>query len=267
MLFPTGAETPKASTGPQSRNAQMAALLSALIESPEQTRSLLREARTLLLAPFEGVPEDGSIYGDAASTLDERVARYEAAMSDRVAKARRSGSLAQSAALESMLDFVLDELGFEREATDDEEESGGAEGVAAKLAAAMASDEAAAEELMRLRGGGARGGGSFLDDPAVRRNVDSVLRATEAGASELRRSLRPLLRQPTATDATAAGACVGYATGKIFFGDPKLLALCGACAFAYAHTYPEKTDARLLSVASRCSELMHEARAHLSGQE
>ena len=58
---------------------------------------------------------------------------------------------------------------------------------------------------------------------------------------------------------------VGFAIGKCLIGDPKFLAMSGACSFAYAHRWPEKTDGRFRAVARRCSELAHESRAYVSG--
>lgn len=246
----------------------MAALLGGMVEDPEQAPALLKDAAVMLLAPFEGIPEEGSIYGDAACSLEERVSKYEATLSERIAKARKGGSAAQATALEAMLLFVLDELGFERDTN--EAGGGGTDGnaaVAAKMAVAMAADEN--DDLMRLRGGGKGSGGfdalnQLRDDPAVRRNVDSALRTTENLASGMRKALKPILRQPTTTDATIAGALVGFITGKILIGDPKLLAIGGACTFAYAHRWPEKTDPRILTVTRRCTELAHEARMHFT---
>ena len=43
------------------------------------------------------------------------MSKYEAVMSERIAKARKRGSTAQAIALDTMLLFVLDELGFERD--------------------------------------------------------------------------------------------------------------------------------------------------------
>ena len=243
----------------------MATLLGAMIENPENSPALLEEAASMLLQPFEGIPEEGSIYGDATSTLEEKAEKYEAAMSERIARARTGGSEAQAAALESMLTFVLDELGFEQ-TPDDDAVSGGDE-IASKMAAALASeDDGDLDELMRLRGGRRGGGGAsaLLDDPELRQSLDNVPRATEKGASQLRKNLKPLFGGPTATDYAFSGAFVGFATGKILIGDPKLLAVAGASAFAYSHRWPEKTDRRLRAFARRAAELTHEARTHFT---
>lgn len=240
VVFPKADGRAGRGADPQSRSAQMTRLLSKLIDSPADAPSLLREAEPMLLAPFIGVPEEGSVYGDEESLLEDKVEAYEATMSARI----DSAAPAQAAALESMLVFVLDSLGFER--TADEEES----------------DIDGLSDAMRLRGGGkAKGGGGFqIDDPQVRDAIDSVLRETERGAKALRKKIKPLIVGPTMTDAVFAGAAAGFATGKILFGDPKLLAMAGAAAFAYAHSNPENCPRYLRTASRRCSELTREAR-------
>lgn len=249
MVFPKADPTGGVANAPQSRGAAMTSLLSALIEAPDDSPALLRAAAPMLLAPFHGEPEPGSVYGDATSTVDERVEKYEAVMTERI---ERAGP-AQATALRAMLLFVLDELGYEQTSDDDAEDEGGV------------------DELMRLRGGGtsSRGEGgdgisALLRDPAVRDGVDSALRQAERGAAQLRRSLKPVLGGPTTTDAIFAGAAVGYGTGKILIGDPKLLAVVCAASFAYAHNYPERTVPQLRTAARRCSELAREAREYVT---
>ena len=105
---------------------------------------------------------------------------------------------------------------------------------------------------------------SSLDEGA-RRSLESWLSRVEQGASALRKAIKPERGDATVVDAAVAGAMVGFGTGKCLIGDPKLLALSGACSFAYAHRWPEKTDGRFRAVARRCSELAHEARAYMSG--
>jgi len=118
-LFPAPGGAQRASdTSPESRGARMASLLGALVEATESaddTRDLLREASPMLLAPFEEGSEGyGSVYGDAGASLDDKVEAYEAAMSERIQKAQKSGGEAQARALSNMLLHVLDELGFEQ---------------------------------------------------------------------------------------------------------------------------------------------------------
>ena len=245
-LFPkAGMDGATYGVSSQSRNALMTALLSKLIESPSDAPSLLRDAKPMLLEPFTGVPEAGSIYGEESSTLEEKIEKYEAVMSARISSAKPE----QAAALQSMLLFVLDELGFEQT-----EEPG-------------VSSESSADETLRLRGGASSHGGSTIfqiDSAALCNGVDAALRETERGAKALRKSLRPLIAGPTMTDALIAGAFTGFATGKILVGDPKLLAMAGSASFAYAHKYPLRVHPSLRKVSRRCSELAHEAREHFT---
>ena len=103
---------------PQSRNAKMALLLGSLVdaESQDEVQALLRDARSLLLEPFVGEPDPGSIY-EGAATLDEKVERYEASIVERIGRAEGP----QKAAFQSMLDYVLDELGFEQDDAGEED--------------------------------------------------------------------------------------------------------------------------------------------------
>ena len=139
-LFPQGAKDYEEPT-PQSRNAAMAALLGAMLDAPQESNRLLAEANDLLLSPFFGVPDEGSIYGAATSTLEERVVSYEAAMQDRISRTRRAGSVEQADALQCMLSHVLDKLGYEQ--TSDDVDPGGAamsSDIESKLQAAIDSD-------------------------------------------------------------------------------------------------------------------------------
>jgi uncharacterized protein YciI len=158
-LFPRGQEDAESS-----RNAKMAALLGGLckaVGSASETQRLLHEARPMLLEPFEGTPEAGSVYGEASSGLDERVEKYEAAMVERIARVRDAGgeAQAQALALTNMLEYVLDELGFEQTADSDGTADVDDDVVAAKLAAAMAAEREEEEgenglgRITRLRGG------------------------------------------------------------------------------------------------------------------
>ena len=139
-LFPRDPYDNEAPT-PQSRNAAMAALLGALMEDPQESSRLLADADGLLLAPFFGVPDEGStVYGSAGSTLEERVESYEAAMKDRINRTRCAGSVEAADALQCMLEYVLDRLGY---AQTDDGASGGADmsaNIESKLQAALDSD-------------------------------------------------------------------------------------------------------------------------------
>ena len=235
---------------PQSRNVKMAQLLGSLIDQPQTAQAALREARTLLLQPFVQNPEPGATVYGCANSLDEKLAAYREAMADRIARARKGGGEPQAVALERMRDYVLAELGAAIPSTED-------------------AGLGELGEMMRLRGGGA-GRGSVIPltsslDEGARRSLESWLSRVEQGASALRKAIKPERGDATVVDAAVAGAMVGFGTGKCLIGDPKLLALSGACSFAYAHRWPEKTDGRFRAVARRCSELAHEARAYMSG--
>ena len=108
-------------------------------------QELLRAATPLLLEPFRGVPEVGSVYGDASTPLPERAAAYQAAMSERIGKARGAGAKAQAAALEALRDHVMVILDTEVDGMREEEGRGdgptAADEVAVRLAAAIASDD------------------------------------------------------------------------------------------------------------------------------
>lgn len=230
---------------PQSRNVKLAQLLGSLIDQPQTAQAALREARTLLLQPFVQNPEPGATVYGCANSLDEKLAAYREAMADRIARARKGGGEPQAVALERMRDYVLAELGAAIPSTED-------------------AGLGELGEMMRLRGGGA-GRGSVIPLTSSRRSLESWLSRVEQGASALRKAIKPERGDATVVDAAVAGAMVGFGTGKCLIGDPKLLALSGACSFAYAHRWPEKTDGRFRAVARRCSELAHEARAYMSG--
>lgn len=250
---------------PQSRNVKMAALLGCLVKEPQTAQAALREARTLLLQPFVQNPEPGATVYGSANSLDEKLSAYREAMAERIARARKGDGEPQAVALERMRDYVLAELGAAIPSTED--------GVNDKMATALASDDAGLGELgvmMRLRGGGGAGRGSGIAlasslDEGARRSLESWLSRVEQGASALRKAIKPKRGDATVVDAAVAGAMVGFAIGKCLIGDPKFLAMSGACSFAYAHRWPEKTDGRFRAVARRCSELAHESRAYVSG--
>jgi hypothetical protein len=228
----------------------MAQLLGSLIDQPQTAQAALREARTLLLQPFVQNPEPGATVYGCANSLDEKLAAYREAMADRIARARKGGGEPQAVALERMRDYVLAELGAAIPSTED-------------------AGLGELGEMMRLRGGGA-GRGSVIPltsslDEGARRSLESWLSRVEQGAFALRKAIKPERGDATVVDAAVAGAMVGFGTGKCLIGDPKFLALSGACSFAYAHRWPEKTDGRFRAVARRCSELAHEARAYMSG--
>ena len=133
-LFPTAGDTaPPAGASPQSRNADMATLLGNLIEAaddPVVAKAMLKEQTAFLLQPFIGIPEPGSIYGSAESTLAEKAAAYKAGMEQRVAKCRKAPSgERQAAALELLAAHVLEEVrrlelngGAESDEHDDDDE-------------------------------------------------------------------------------------------------------------------------------------------------
>lgn len=109
MIFPNAGAGYGPSADAQQRNKKMAGLLGAMIATPADSALLLRDAAPMLLAPFYGEPEPGSIYGDSTSDLDGRITAYKTAMAERISRA----SPDQAVALQTMLDFVLGELGFE----------------------------------------------------------------------------------------------------------------------------------------------------------
>ena len=115
MIFPTdptlgGYPVPE----PQSRNSAMADLLGDLIDATDDETmvgALLSSATPMLMRPFIGIPEPGSIYGTAESTLSEKAAAYRTAMEERVGRARGSGNgERQALALERLSAHVLAEV-------------------------------------------------------------------------------------------------------------------------------------------------------------
>ena len=146
--------------------------------------------------------------------------------------------------------------------------------------AASAKDLPAAISSRRIEPLRLRGGATAVLDEELRHQLNSwllqaeetssklrknILPMAEEGSTQLRKKLKPVGSLATGVDAAAAGAVVGFATGKILIGDPKLLAMAGAASFAYAHKYPEKSNVRFRDVANRFADLAHEARTYVSG--
>ena len=91
QLFPK-ADIPASPRAPDGRNAAIAALLKGLIDASDDVgakQSLLDDATPLLLEPFVGIPEPGSVLEGCASD-DEKAAKYRASLDARAAKARAS---------------------------------------------------------------------------------------------------------------------------------------------------------------------------------
>ena len=97
-------------SAPDGRNAAIAALIKNLIDaSDDETakQSLLDDATTLLLEPFVGIPEEGSVF-EGCDTEEEKAAKYRGTIALRAAKARASANgEATAVALETMRDHVL----------------------------------------------------------------------------------------------------------------------------------------------------------------
>ena len=255
QLFPS-APPPDSPELNDRRNAKMATLLGALIDDPESAKELLRESDSLLLAPFRaGSAPAGSVYGTGSA--QEKLAKYEEAMNERIERASSSGPLGQrqAAALRRMRDYVVAEL-----AEESAEEDDGYDG-----------DDL--DPLIRFRGGNTlrlRGGGRFGRAPwrsTVHEGVDAILDGTEAASKTLSKGLRdlePTLRRtlrsldprpmPTMGDAAVAGAAAGFLCGAVLVGDPRVMAVAGAAGFAYTHRYPEKVPSRVCAVVDRCSD-------------
>ena len=107
MIFPLDQTQPFA---PQSRNERMASLLGDLVDAADDqamSKAILTSSTQFLLQPFIGIPEPGSIYGDAGATLNEKIKAYGDAMEQRVARARKSGGERQAIALELLAAHVL----------------------------------------------------------------------------------------------------------------------------------------------------------------
>ena len=123
MLFPQdGLPRPADRPTPQSRNAEMAKLLGALTAATSaEVSSLLEEATPMLVAPFFGEPSPGSVYGNASSSLEERVAAYSVAMEERIATTRDAGRERQASALLAMYRHVLAALDDETASASDSE--------------------------------------------------------------------------------------------------------------------------------------------------
>ena len=92
----------------------MADLLGDLIDATDDETmvgALLSSATPMLMRPFIGIPEPGSIYGTAESTLSEKAAAYRTAMEERVGRARGSGNgERQALALERLSAHVFAEV-------------------------------------------------------------------------------------------------------------------------------------------------------------
>ena len=109
QLFPK-ADIASSPSAPDGRNAAIAALIKNLIDaSDDETakQSLLDDATTLLLEPFVGIPEEGSVF-EGCDTEEEKAAKYRGTIALRAAKARASANgEATAVALETMRDHVL----------------------------------------------------------------------------------------------------------------------------------------------------------------
>ena len=246
-LFPRADITP-APRAPDGRNAQMATLVQNLIAKNTDDAAcsaLLNEATPMLLAPFRGIPEPGSIY-DGLNTVSEKAEAYREVIAQRVTKADPS----TAKALTRLADHVL---ACVEEAEDAEDE------------VTMTAAEAA-EVLARLRGGGGR-----KLPPKSReweRSIDSALDKAEDVIGELRSTLRAREAfRVTSGDAAVAGFVCGFAFGQIIIGDPMLLGAGLAATAAFANANPEKFStgrARMVGDAAwRGGSIVRRARARL----
>lgn len=88
----------------QTRGEQMATLLSALVDKPEQSATLLEASTAFLLEPFRpGPQEPGSIFADDSS-LDEKIELYRATLEARIGSAQKRET---KEALSKLRDHVL----------------------------------------------------------------------------------------------------------------------------------------------------------------
>ena len=215
QVFPT--PPPADSPERENRNARMATLLSRLIEAPDSAPEILRASNAMLLAPFRGSAEPDSVYGEGS--VAEKLRKYTAAMDERITRATDG----QAHALRLMRDHVVAEL--------------------------LGDGDDDLDTILRLRGGSAVRSRLHQGLDAVCDTADVVLH--EARRLAPRSRLRPL---PTTTDAVLAGGCAGFMCGKVFIGDPKLMALVGASAFAYTRHNPDQVPPRACAIVGRACD-------------
>ena len=234
LVFPTNENMPASRRGtPGTRNFEMATLLADLTkaESEADADALLREASPMLLQPFEGIPEPGSVY-DGMKTTAEKADAFRITVTERAAKTRTAGNEATATALERLRDHVL----------------------------RLVADSEAADAVARLRGGGRRA----QADRDWEQKVDSALDTAERGIARIRSAVRTKsLQGVTAGDAAFSGFVVGVVFGKVLVGDPLVLGLGLGATFAFAQNFPEKAPARLQDVALRGGLIVRRARARM----
>ena len=261
-LFPK--EIASGRRAPDGRNAAMASLLSGLVSAADDAAArttLLQDATPLLLAPFRGIPEEGSVY-DGLTTTKDKAAKFQATISERAARARSGSNEPAAVALEQIRDHVLTCL-----AEEEEEEEGAAptaptDALAAAAAAIARQEEEDAADIFRLRGGGRS------SSPPANREwealVDETLDQAERGIGRLRDRLRAsTMHGITIGDAAFSGFVCGFLCGQLLIGDPLALGVGLGATFAFAQHYPEKTNPRLRGAAWRGGTIVRRVRTRL----
>ena len=245
LLFPRADEGNPAPKTQGDRNVEMATLISFLADaqSDDEVQTLLDDATPMLLEPFRGFPEPGSIY-EGLETTEAKADKYCTVIAERTKRARSTGNTAAATALERMGAHVLALLAAER-----------GEGP---------YDPAAA--LKRLRGGGSKPKGAAIQSREWERQVDEALDKAESGIRKLRTELRgrsAVSSTVTAGDAAVAGFICGVACGTLLVGDPLLLGVGVGGTFAFAKSSPDKVYPVLAQVAWRGGSVVRRVRARL----
>ena len=246
-LFPR-ADIAPAPRAPDGRNAAMGTLVKNLIAQSgdeDACAALLDEATPMLMSPFIGIPEPGSVY-DGMNGMQEKADAYRSAVAQRVAKADEQTGAALSLLAGHVLACVAAELAKEDGRATDESST--------------------AEAIARLRGGGR--GNVLSNTREWERTVDSALDKAENCISQLRSSLRPREAfRVTNGDAAFAGFACGFAVGSVFIGDPFILGIGIGGTFAFANANPEKfvsgRGRQVANVAHRAGMVVRRARARL----
>lgn len=253
MIFPS-ADVPAARKG-EDRNIAMATLIAYLgdARTDDEAQALLNDATPMLMAPFIGLPDEGSIY-EGCATLLEKADKYRTVIAERAKRARSTNNEAAARALERMGEHVVAQLTLlEQELAD--EDAAGAED-------ADGAEDGPDDAITRLRGGG-RGGAPV--DREWEQTVDDALDTAGRGISRLRAELRGRsgAGRVTLGDAAFAGFACGFAFGQFIVGDPMVLGLglAGTCAFA--HAQPENAPTRLARYAWRGGATVQRLRARL----